>query len=259
MNIDISSNEPQIVLRNLRTKDYLSLRAAMVQAYDGTDTTPWLKHEIDRLINLFPEGQLCIEIEGVVVAIALAIIVDSNKLSALHTFSEVTDNFNFSTHDSDGDVLYGIEVFVHPDHRGLRLGRRLYEARKELCENLNLRSILAGGRIPNYSQYASEMTPREYIDKVKKREIIDPTLTFQLSNDFHVSKVLRGYDPQDKDSCSYATLLEWDNIYYQKNEVLVGGIKESVRVGLVQWQMRLYKDLEELIIRELFLVSQWKR
>lgn len=247
MTSDISHNEPQIVLRNLRVKDYLDLKASMQEAYDGTDTTPWRKQDIERLVNLFPEGQLCIEIEGTVVATALAIIVDYSKLGDLHTFKEVTDNYRFNTHDSDGDVLYGIEVFVHPEYRGLRLARRLYEARKELCENLNLRSIMAGGRIPNYSKYASEMTPREYIDKVKQREIYDSTLTFQLSNDFHVSKVLRGYDPDDTESCSYATLLEWDNIYYEKHEKLVGGIKESVRIGLVQWQMRSLTTLDTLI------------
>ena len=40
--------------------------------------------------------------------------------------------------------------FVHPDYRDLRLGRRLYDARKELCENMNLRGIVVGGRIPGY-------------------------------------------------------------------------------------------------------------
>ena len=38
--------------------------------------------------------------------------------------------------------------------RGLRLGRRLYDYRKELCERLNLRGIAFGGRIPNYHKYA---------------------------------------------------------------------------------------------------------
>ncbi|MCW8886300.1 MAG: carbon-nitrogen hydrolase family protein, partial [Motiliproteus sp.] len=106
--------------------------------------------------------------------------------------------------------------------------------------------IIAGGRIPNYSEFADKLTPREYIDKVKRREIYDPTLTFQLSNDFHVTKVLRGYDPEDTESCCYATLLEWDNIYYEKNEKLVGGVKENVRIGLVQWQMRPFTSFEAL-------------
>jgi len=49
---------------------------------------------------------------------------------------------------------------------------------------LNLKGIMAGGRIPNYSRYADELSPREFIAKVKQKEIYDPTLSFQLSNDF---------------------------------------------------------------------------
>src|SRR5690606_18720818 len=130
-----------------------------------------------------------------------------------HTYTEITNN-RFSTHDPEGDVLYGIEVFVHPDYRSLRLGRRLYDARKELCEQMNLKGIIAGGRIPNYHEHADTLSPRQYIEKVKQKEIYDPTLTFQLSNDFHVTKILKNYLPGDTESREYATLLEWNNIYY---------------------------------------------
>ena len=96
----------------------------------------------------------------------------------------------------------------------MRLGRRLYEARKELCEQLNLKSIIFGGRIPNYSKYAAELTPKQYIEKVKIKDIHDPVLSFQLSNDFHVKKVIKGYLAGDHESKEFATLMEWNNIYY---------------------------------------------
>ncbi|MCW8884462.1 MAG: hypothetical protein OQK12_04285, partial [Motiliproteus sp.] len=100
MSTESKQTEPQILLRNLVAQDYLSLRASMEEAYDGTDTTPWRRQDIQRLVSLFPEGQLCIEIDGSVVATALAIIVDYSRLGDLHTFSEVTDNFRFSTHEA---------------------------------------------------------------------------------------------------------------------------------------------------------------
>jgi GNAT superfamily N-acetyltransferase len=106
-------------------------------------------------------------VDGKVVASALSIIVNYRKYGDNHTFQEITGDYTFSTHDANGDVLYGIEMFVHPDYRGLRLGRRLYDARKELCENLNLRAVIAGGRIPNYKNFSEGLTPREYIEKVK--------------------------------------------------------------------------------------------
>jgi predicted amidohydrolase len=142
--------------------------------------------------------------------------------------------------------LYGIEVFIRSDYRGKRLGRRLYDARKELCENLNLKAIVFGGRIPGYHEYMDQMTPKEYIQKVKGREIIDSTLTFQIANDFHVKKVLKNYMPGDEESGDYAVLMQWDNIYYQESRKMIGAKKQYVRLGLVQWQMRIFSSFEDL-------------
>ncbi|RYZ48654.1 MAG: carbon-nitrogen hydrolase, partial [Sphingobacteriales bacterium] len=142
--------------------------------------------------------------------------------------------------------LYGVEVFVHPGYRGLRLGRRLYDARKELCEQLNLEAIVFGGRMPNYHEYADEFGPKEYIQKVKLKEIHDPVLSFQLSNDFHVKKVLKNYLPGDQQSQEYATLLRWDNVYYSSEVKISERIRKNVRLGLVQWKMRVFASMEEL-------------
>jgi GNAT superfamily N-acetyltransferase len=94
---------------------------------------------INKLINKFPQGQIVIKVDGMVVGCALSIIVDYNRFGDSHTYKQITGNYTFNTHDPEnGNVLYGIEIFIHPDYRGLRLGRRLYDARKELCEQLNL-------------------------------------------------------------------------------------------------------------------------
>ncbi|WP_312746981.1 bifunctional GNAT family N-acetyltransferase/carbon-nitrogen hydrolase family protein [Sphingobacterium multivorum] len=232
-----------IQVRNLTKKDYVDLKRSMEQAYDGAGET-WSKENIQDLIDIFPEGQLCVEIDGHVVACALSIILNSKKNNIYDSYYEIIDDGKFTKHSDDGDTLYGIEVFVHPAHRALRLGRRLYDARKELCEQMNLKCIVAGGRIPNYHNYADKMSPRVYIEKVKRKEIYDPTLTFQLSNDFHVKKILKHYLPEDAESMEFATLLEWNNIYYESETRSISTTKQTIRLGLVQWQMRLFDNLE---------------
>jgi predicted amidohydrolase len=151
--------------------------------------------------------------------------------------------------------LYGIDVFIRPKYRGLRLGRRLYDYRKELCERLNLKGIIFGGRIPNYHQYSKTLSPRQYIDQVRNKEIHDPVLNFQMSNDFYPSRILQGYLEGDKESKEYAVLLEWKNVYYEKVSNQAATIKSIIRLGLVQWQMRLYKDLDELMQQAEFFVD----
>ncbi|MCL4142047.1 UNVERIFIED_CONTAM: hypothetical protein GTU68_050496, partial [Idotea baltica] len=233
-------------LRNLQIEDYRGLKSSMQDAY-SKEMGYWKEEQIANLLEVFPEGQLCVIYDGHVVGCALSLIIDYEKFGDNHDYAKITGNYTFDTHTSNGDVLYGIDVFIHSDYRGLRLGRRLYEARKELCENLNLRAIIFGGRLPNYSKYAKDLKPKEYIQKVKAKEIVDPVLNFQLSNDFHVRKILTNYLEGDTASLEYAALMEWNNIYYQKNEILVNAIKSTIRVGLVQWQMRKFESLEKFL------------
>ncbi|MBP9151225.1 MAG: bifunctional GNAT family N-acetyltransferase/carbon-nitrogen hydrolase family protein [Flavobacteriales bacterium] len=236
-----------IELKFLTVDDYEELKTAMIDSYTTMPNSVWKEEHINSLIHKFPDGQVVIKVNGQLAGCALSIIVDYDSFDANHTYKDITGNYTFRTHTNKGDALYGIDVFIHPDYRGLRLGRRLYDYRKELCERLNLRGIAFGGRIPNYHKYAEQMSPKEYIEKVKRKEIHDPVLNFQMSNDFHPHKILKGYLEGDEASGEFAVLLEWDNIYYEKKSLRAGVNKKIIRLGLVQWQMRLYADFDELM------------
>ncbi|KYG82382.1 MULTISPECIES: carbon-nitrogen hydrolase family protein [Roseivirga] len=245
----------KIELRQLEISDFKNLTESMKAAYENWSGGWWDEHHIQKLIDIFPEGQLVIVADDEIAGCALSLIVDYDKFGDNHTYAKITGNYSFSTHDPNGDVIYGIEVFIKPGFRGLRLGRRLYDARKELCENLNLEAVVFGGRIPNYHKYSNELTPRQYIDQVKLKQLYDPTLTFQLSNDFHVNKVIKGYMPGDDESEDYAVLLEWNNIYYVEQEPQLSDQKKVVRLGLIQWQMRPYNGIDELFEQIEFFVD----
>jgi len=236
-----------IELEFLHLKDAHELKETMIMSYENISDSYWDEDQLKSLIEKFPEGQVVIKIDGEIAGAALAIIVDYDRFAMHHTYSEITGDYTFNTHTDNGNILYGIDVVVKPKFRGLRLGRRLYDYRKELCEKLNLKGIAFGGRIPNYHKYSNELSPKEYIEKVKRKEIHDPVFNFQISNDFHPSKILKGYLKGDKESGEFAVLLEWDNIYYERPNNKATTKKKIVRLGLVQWQMRPYSNLQELM------------
>jgi predicted amidohydrolase/ribosomal protein S18 acetylase RimI-like enzyme len=244
-----------VELRNLQLEDYKQLKTSMIEAYPNMENSYWKEEQIEKLLEIFPAGQLVIVVDGKVVGSALSLILTEDLVDKNHDYKKVTGNYSFSTHDANGEILYGIDVFIHPNYRGLRLGRRLYDARKELCEQLNLKSIVFAGRIPNYGKYAEEFTPKEYIEKIRKKELHDPVLSFQLSNDFHVMRVMKNYLEGDKSSKEFAVLLEWNNIYYDKSPKLINSEKSIIRLGLVQWQMRSLNNLEEFFNQAEFFID----
>ncbi|MBJ2175791.1 bifunctional GNAT family N-acetyltransferase/carbon-nitrogen hydrolase family protein [Aureibaculum sp. A20] len=244
-----------IELTYLSLDDYQELKEVMIASYTNMPDSYWKESQINTLIRLFPEGQVVIKINNQIAGCALSIIIDYAQFDEKNTYKELTGNYTFSTHTKKGDVLYGIEVFIKPEFRGMRLGRRLYDYRKELCERLNLRGVAFGGRIPNYHKYKEELTPKEYLNKVKRKEIHDPVLNFQISNDFHPTKILKNYLEDDKASDAYAVLLEWDNIYFEKQQKKASIVKKIVRLGLIQWQMRPYKNLDELLQQAEFFID----
>ena len=233
-------------LRNLTLDDYEQLQVLMDRVYHDIGGA-WPKDTISALIDQFPDGQICIEDSGQLVAVALTVSVKYDRFSNPHTYDDLILSNEQILHSAKGDSLYGLDVFVQPEYRGYRLGRRLYEARKELCRSLNLRAILAGGRIPGYSQHSAKYSPAEYIDRVDRKEIYDPILSFQLANDFQVTRLMHKYLPEDEKSLGYATLLEWRNILYTPPSSVINERKTQVRMGAVQWQMREFSSVEEVL------------
>lgn len=171
----------------------------------------WRAEELESHLEIFPEGQfITIEPDGTIVGSASTLIVSLDPEYKEHTWIDITANGMFTNHSYDGDSLYGADISSHPKYRHEGIGSMLYNARKELAIKMNLRRMIAGGRLFNYCEYADKMSALEYAEKVIKRELRDPVLSFELDNGFNFIKILPDY-LDDVRSLNYASFIEWLN------------------------------------------------
>ena len=177
------------------------------------DGVIWNKHHLESHIKIFPEGQLCAALAGKIVASASSLVTSLTSEYQEHTWKQATDYGMFTNHTLEGDSLYGADISTHPDSRGLGIASMLYDARKDLAVKLNLRRVIAGGRLFNYCEYAEKMSAQEYAEKVVSGEIQDLVLSFQLKNGFKFVKILPNY-MRDARSLNKASFIEWINPKY---------------------------------------------
>jgi len=210
-----NQDKPQVIVRNIVPDDITKIvelqRASF--PYMSAEGVIWKPEHLKSHIDLFPEGQFCAEYNDVIIGSCSSLIITLRPEYKEHTWKEVCGDSFFKNHDPDGDTLYAADVSTHPDYRRLGVASKLYEARKALAVRKNLRRIIGGGRLFNYCEHA-EMTPYDYVMKVKGGEIQEPVLMFQLRNGFEFIKILPNY-LKDARSLNYATFIEWKNPQYR--------------------------------------------
>jgi predicted amidohydrolase/GNAT superfamily N-acetyltransferase len=244
MEIDLKTFERNIHVRNLEVADFEEIVALQHLCFPTMPT--WKREMFESQIKLFHAGQFCVEFEGKIVASSSSLIVDYSDYSDWHAWRELSDSGYIRNHDEGGDTLYGIEIMVHPDCRGMRLSRRLYDARKHLCRERNLARMMIGGRIPGYLKVKEEVSAARYVEKVINKDLVDPVLTAQLANGFILRQLIPDYLPSDEDSAGYATCMEWPNFdYVPPKQSKMRRAVLSVRIGLVQFKMRAIESFAD--------------
>ena len=209
----------EIIVRQTRREDFSEIIKLCEKIYPKD--IPWTEKELALHLEIFPEGQL-VAVETAtneIVGMSASLIILWDDYEMEESWHDFTDGGKFTNHDAEnGRTLYGAEVMVAPDRRGKGIGKKIYLARRELVENLGLLRIRAGARLRNYHRYASEFSAEEYVRKVIKGEIGDPTLSFQLRQNFKVIAVVSGYLENDAESLGKAAIIEWINKKVAKDE-----------------------------------------
>ncbi|MBC7754542.1 MAG: GNAT family N-acetyltransferase, partial [Moraxellaceae bacterium] len=235
----VAATSKKIAVRKTEYADAPRINEIVAKCYPGIPPYP-----VDALrahINHFPEGQMVVEFEGVIVGFCTTFIISEADAMEPHTWKEITGSGFASRHDPEGDFLYGMEVCVDPEFRGQKIGERLYNERRKLSQKLKLKGIFFGARISGFVKKKKIYpTPELYLRAVKARIIKDPTISFQMKNGFEPTHILENYLPSDVESQGYAVLMRWDNplIDPQGNRHYIEDSRDKVRICTINFEQR---------------------
>ncbi|MBL8548713.1 MAG: GNAT family N-acetyltransferase [Hyphomonadaceae bacterium] len=247
----------KLAVRQAHTRDIPAIVEMLKRAYPNMPV--YTAGNLQGQMSAFPEGQLVAQYGDDIVGYAATFRIDEESALSAHTWAEITGAGYASRHDPKGPWLYGMEVSVDPAWRGQRIGQRLYEARKRLAEQLELKGIVFGGRLPGLARRMKQYgSAQAYLEAVKTRQIRDQVMTFQLNNGYEPIGLLERYLPSDAESLGFASHMVWRNPYVDQNTQAQPATmrpKDWVRVATVQFQQRAVKDFAEFLANVEYFVD----
>ncbi|WHZ04264.1 GNAT family N-acetyltransferase [Neobacillus sp. YX16] len=175
----------------------------------------WNKEQLSNHVMLFPEGAICIEVDGTLAGSLTGLCVNFDPNHMEHTWEEMTDHGYITNHNPNGNTLYIVDISVRPKFRKLGLGKLMMQAMYHVVIQKKLERLLGCGRMPGYHKLADTMTPERYLNKVLKGDLKDPVITFLLRCGRVPIGIVENY-LDDEESCHYAALMEWKNPFLKE-------------------------------------------
>jgi ribosomal protein S18 acetylase RimI-like enzyme len=200
------------VIRNYEEKDFSNLIRIQHESFPPPFPAEllWNEAQLMNHVTLFPDGALCMEVNGEMAGSMTGLLVNYKPNDPDHSWEDMTDSGSIRNHNPNGNTLYVVDISVRPAFRKLGLGKWLMLSMYDVVVQLGVERLLGGGRMPGYHKQAEFMSPDQYIAAVVKGELKDPVITFLLRCGRTPVKVVANY-LEDEESHNYGTLMEWKN------------------------------------------------
>ncbi|ADH64263.1 MAG: GNAT family N-acetyltransferase [Deinococcota bacterium] len=213
MNVILQSHDQRFAV--VHSEPWMAEALAEIQEASFPDLAPQEKIRPEHYrshIDIFPEGQhAVIEVStGRVVACSTDLRTRVDFAHFAHKYLEAVGGNYLTTHDPKGDWLYGADIGVHPDYRGLGLSTLLYNARHRLVRDLGLKGHVAGAMPKGYGPLKEQMPIEVYVHKVVRGELTDPVLSVQLKRGYAVWGIIPDY-LEDASCANYGVFIVWRN------------------------------------------------
>ncbi len=166
----------------------------------------WTNVHISSHIDQFPAGQFLAEINNSIVASCTNMLVSAQVWQAHHDWQTTSGGLSLPNHDPQGEVMYGIDISVHPNFRGQGIARLLYTKRLQYCRDHNVQYGTVC-RLPGFFQSSFD-DPLQYAIAVGEERETDPTLTPLLK----LGGIFQGIIPnymEDQESGNAGAILKW--------------------------------------------------
>ena len=145
-------------------------------------------------VDLFPEGQWVAEIDGKIAGSTSSIRYHFDpEHPEMHRFADLFDDGFMRTHQSEGNWLYGMDMAVFPEFRGLGIARRLYRARQKVVNTLGLKGQVTVGMLNGFAAHAKDYSLEEYYQALKNGLLMDPTVSVQQKIGFNMVSLMTDY------------------------------------------------------------------
>lgn len=172
------------------------------------------EEEMNTLSSLFSAGQIVAMHGGLMVGAVISRVVPYGPYAKAHTQAQILDLTSYVSDAREGNALYGLDIFVHPTYRHLKVGHHLYNLLIEEFTTHNFTHFLGASRVPCYHEYAATMSLGEYVEKVELHKIKDKALSFHLFNGMKVLDVMHDFNPGDEASVGCGVAMGWPNPFY---------------------------------------------
>ncbi|MGG1676366.1 GNAT family N-acetyltransferase [Neobacillus sp. NRS-1170] len=201
-----------VIIRNYTKEDFDQLIKIQAECFPPPFPSElwWNKEQLNNHVTLFPEGAICVEVDGVLAGSLTGLCVDFDPKEMNHSWEEITDHGYIRNHKPNGSSLYIVDISVRPKYRKLGLGKLMMQAMYHVVIEKGFDRLLGGGRMPGYHKVAHQMTPEEYLDAIIKGDVKDPVITFLLGCGRVPLGVSTNY-LDDEESCNHAAIMEWRN------------------------------------------------
>ena len=145
-------------------------------------------------LEVFPEGQfVALDADKVIGATTSMRYHYDIENPGHHTFQEVMGGGWLTTHEPDGEWLYGMDVSVHPSYRKMGIAKALYRARQHTVHQFGLKGQITVGMLNGYAAVKEKISVDEYYKKVASGEWFDPTVSVQQKVGFEMKGLIKEY------------------------------------------------------------------